>query len=78
MWAPPSMSGKMGLSNSAMLTPMVRLLRSARLRAVALGRYPSSAAAFSIAARLASLTFGEPRIARETKDLETPARAATS
>ena len=68
----------MGLSNSAMLTPMVRLLRSARLRAVALGRYPSSAAAFSIAALLASLTFGEPRIARDTSDLETPARAATS
>ena len=27
---------------------------------------------------LASLTFGEPRIARDTSDLETPARAATS
>src|SRR6056297_72661 len=77
-WAPLSICGKIGLSISAMLMPIVRLLRSARLRAVALGRYPSSAAARSIDSRLASLTFDEPRKAKDTNDFDTPARAATS
>src|SRR5882672_7615476 len=34
--------------------------------------------AWSTAARRAGLTFGEPRRTRETRDLETPARSATS
>src|SRR5258707_15236798 len=34
--------------------------------------------AWSTAVRRAGLTFGEPRRTRETRDLETPARSATS
>ena len=43
-----------------------------------LGTYPSSATAASTAARVASLTRGEPLITRETVPRPTPARAATS
>jgi hypothetical protein len=58
--------------------PMVWLRRTARLRAAALRRYPSSSAARSIFARLLSLTLGDPESAKDTKDFDIPAREATS
>ena len=46
--------------------------------ASAFGRYPSSSAAFSIFARVAGDTDAPSVKHRETADLDTPARAATS
>ena len=45
---------------------------------MALGRYPSLAAARSTAARRGTLTWRAPRMTRETRDFETPAWRATS
>src|SRR5919109_1468628 len=59
-------------------TPTLYVRRWTRLLATALARYPSSSAADMTAWRLASLTAASPRTTRETTDLETPARAATS
>src|SRR3954467_10172611 len=59
------------------MTPIVRLRRSARLRATGSGRYPSSATALRTACRFSSLTRVEFCNTRETRDFDTPARAAT-
>jgi len=60
-----------------MTTPMVRVRRSARLRATGSGRYPSSSTALSTARRFSSLTRGEFCRTSDTRDFDTPARAAT-
>src|SRR6185437_9059693 len=62
---------------SSITMPTVRVRRSARLRATGSGRYPSSATALSTACRFASLTRGDFCRTRDTRDFETPARAAT-
>ncbi len=71
------MSANQGWRMSFSSTPTVRDRRSARNRAAAFGRYPSSATASLTASRLAGLTFGELRRTSDTSDLDTPARAAT-
>src|SRR3712207_6629479 len=75
---PATVSAKNGLRRSERRTPMVCVRPRTRPRASSLGRYPSSAAARSTAARRFSLTLGAPRITSETRDLETRARSATS
>src|SRR5271165_1070073 len=74
---PSSMSATQGWRMSFSSTPTVRDRRSARNRAAALGRYPSSATARMTASRLAGLTFGELWSTSDTSDFDTPARAAT-
>src|SRR5580704_235344 len=74
---PSSMSANQGWRMSFSSTPTVCDCRSARNRAAALGRYPSSATARMTASRLAGLTFGELRSTSDTSDFDTPARAAT-
>src|SRR5699024_7448875 len=59
-------------------TPMVRVRPLASEAAEALGAYPSPRAASSTRARVASLTPGRWRSARETVAVETPAARATS
>src|SRR5262245_57370505 len=71
-------SAKNGLCRSETSTPTLKERRWTRLRATALGRYPSCSAATSTASRLSRLTVPAPRSTRETTDLETPARPATS
>src|SRR4051794_33157183 len=66
-----------GLDRSSRMTPIVRLRRSARLRATGSGRYPSSATALRTACRFWSLTRGEFCNTSDTSDFDTPARAAT-
>ena len=71
------MSVHQGLDRSSRMTPIVRVRRSARLRATGSGRYPSSATALSTACRFSSLTRGEFCSTSDTNDLDTPALAAT-
>src|SRR5689334_75589 len=71
------MSVHQGLDRSSRMTPIVRLRRSARLRATGSGRYPSSATALRTACRFWSLTRGEFCNTSDTSDFDTPARAAT-
>src|SRR5215211_923029 len=75
---PSTVSAKNGLCRSERRTPIVCVRPRTRPRASSLGRYPSSAAARSTAARRFSLTLGASRITSETRDLETFARSATS
>ena len=75
--SPSRMSVHQGLDRSSRMTPIVRVRRSARLRATGSGRYPSSATALSTACRFSSLTRGEFCSTSDTSDLDTPALAAT-
>lgn len=71
-------SAKNRVSGSGTTSAIASVRLAARARAAVFGTYPSSATAASTAARVASLTRGEPLITRETVPRPTPARAATS
>src|SRR5699024_12853155 len=59
-------------------SPIDRVRPLASERAAGEGKCPSSRAARSTRSRVPGVTFGRPRIARETVAVETPARAATA
>src|SRR5689334_5940860 len=75
---PSITSAKKRLCRSDTSTPTWNDRCWTRLRAAALGRYPSSPAAVRTASRRRLLTAVAPRMTRETSDLDTPARSATS
>src|SRR5690625_7480270 len=59
-------------------SPIDRVRPLASERAAGEGQYPSSRAARRTRSRVPGVTFGRPRIARETVAVETPARFATA
>ena len=67
-----------GLVKNGAITPSVWVRPSDRLRAVALGRYPSSSITARTRTRVASATPAESLSTRETVPMPTPARSATS
>ena len=75
---PSVTSANHGLCRSLSNTPIVIVLRDARLRAIRFGRYPSLVAASVTRLRDSMLTRGESRITNDTKARETPAIWATS
>src|SRR6185295_13549553 len=75
---PSVTSANHGLCKSFNSTPMVIVLRAAKLRAIRFGRYPSFDAASVTRWRDSSLTRGESRITNDTRARDTPAIWATS
>ena len=73
---PSRSSTYQGSDRSSMTTPMVRVRRSARLRATGSGRYQLGDG-LSTACRFSSAHVGEFCRTSDTSDFETPARAAT-
>ena len=71
---PRAISAKYGSTIEPTITPMIRLERVTSARASADGAYPSSSAACSTRARVASETgWSEPLSTREHVAIETPA-----